>query len=150
MELNVRFWHLNCFDAFYVMPPSGMITPIIIKTPWQRKYRATLDWDTNPLHFKQEDGYIVQSFVILEHILPIAQSQVIIAKRKAVEVNLESHGQSSSLTTKSRPRERVNQSRTLKYRQNENLESLSRTNKRYIPKTLLQAQKGRTWIWVHK
>ena len=47
------------------MTPKSMIVPIISGTPWKRKYKAMLDWDSNFLHFKPKDAYVVQPFVTL-------------------------------------------------------------------------------------
>ena len=40
-----------------------MILSIILGTPWQRKYNAIPDWETNSIKIKQEDGYVSQPFI---------------------------------------------------------------------------------------
>ena len=45
------------------MPPNAMILSIILGTPWQRKYKAVPDWETNSIKIKQEDGYVSQPFI---------------------------------------------------------------------------------------
>ena len=61
--LKFRVGNLNCLDHFYVMPPKIMIVPIILGKPLQSKYRVTHYWDSKSMHFKHEDGYVVQAFV---------------------------------------------------------------------------------------
>ena len=51
---------------FYVMPQKAMILSIILGTPWQRKYKAVPDWETNSIKIKQTDGYVYQPFISLE------------------------------------------------------------------------------------
>ena len=63
VHLQIKVGELNCSDEFYVMPPRGMMNPIILGTPWQRKHRAALDWDVDAIIFKQQDGYVIQPFV---------------------------------------------------------------------------------------
>ena len=50
--LKLRIGQLNFSNQFYVMPPKAMILSIILGTPWQRKYKAVPDWETNSIGIK--------------------------------------------------------------------------------------------------
>ena len=67
------------------MPPKGMILPIILGTPWQRKYKATWDWEINSILFRQEDKYVSQCFIPPnEDTNHTIQKQVVTSKGKQV------------------------------------------------------------------
>ena len=50
--LNLWVGQLVCPDHFFVMPPKGIVSLVILSTSWLREYRATPNWDTTSLHFK--------------------------------------------------------------------------------------------------
>ena len=63
VHLTIRVGQLLCLDEVFVMKHGVMIKSIIIGTPWQRKCKASIDWDTNEVKFNQEDGYNNQPFI---------------------------------------------------------------------------------------
>ena len=58
MHLKIQVGQLSCLDDFYVMSRKSLVLSVILGTPWLKKYKALLDWVTNAIHFKQEDGYV--------------------------------------------------------------------------------------------
>ena len=55
---------------------------MILGTPWQQKYKALPHWDTNAIHFQQEDKYINQPFVPAGSETSSMQLKVVINKGK--------------------------------------------------------------------
>ena len=45
------------------MPSQEMMVSMILRRPWQRQHQAHIDWDTNEVRFRHEDGYLSQPFV---------------------------------------------------------------------------------------
>ena len=96
VHLNIKIGDQDGSDTFYVMPPKGMITSIILGVPWQRKHQATINWATNSVHFTQDDGFISQPFVQVGHAIdnpPAKQAKVITTKGKALVDNQNDKGQ---------------------------------------------------------
>ena len=82
VHLKVQVGLLSCPNNFFFMPPKIMVLSMILGTPWQQKYRASPHWDTNAIHFQQEDGYISQPFVPAGSTTSLTQLKVVTNKGK--------------------------------------------------------------------
>ena len=66
---------------------------MILGTPWKRKYKASPQWDTNAIHFQQEDGYINQPFVPAKSATSTTQHKVITDKGKQKAMSMQNQAQ---------------------------------------------------------
>ena len=82
MHLKMQVGLLSCLNDFFIMPPKSMVLSMIVGTPWERKYKALPHWDTNAIHFQQEDGYISQPFVPARSTTSSTQLKVVTNKGK--------------------------------------------------------------------
>ena len=141
-----------------------MILSIILGTPWQRKYKAVPDWETNSIKIRQEDGYIRQPFIS-----PKAQTDFTTQTKEVLHKGKEVVSQSSikqpptKLTT-SLSHSTLNFTKSkLVWRPKQQPTSPQRTHtpqtsifwqvpstQRYVPKKLLKAQHGQRQIWIPK
>ena len=59
---------------------------MILGRPWKRQHQSHIDWDTNEMRFRQEDGFLIQPFVpqTMHITMLVHQRRVVEDKGKAL------------------------------------------------------------------
>ena len=148
MHLKMQVGLLSCPDDFFVMPSKSMVLSMILGTPWQRKYKALPHWDTNAIHFQQEDGYISRPFVPTRSATSSTQLKVVTNKGKQKAASSDNHS-----TLKTKPQIMQAQATTsFMTNQPKPIHNIKETTQRkqWVDKRLVRAQEGQAHIWIPK
>ena len=162
--LKLKVGQLICSDHFYVMPPKAMILSIILGTPWQRKYKVVPDWETNSIKIKLKDGYIRQPFISPKaQIDSTKQTREVLHKGKEFVLPSSVKWPPTQLTASTSSSTPTSTKRKLVWRPKQQQPTPQRTHttqtstfpqvsstQRYVPKKLLEAQRGQRKKWIPK
>ena len=146
--LNMQVGLLSCLDDLFVMPPKIMVLAMILETPWQRNFRALPHWDTNAIHFQQEDGHVNQPFVPARSTTSLTQHKVIIDKGKQKAASSDNHPPPKTKLQITQAQNTTSFS-TSQSTQSHNIKDAT-PHRRWVDKRLVKAQEGRAQMWVPK
>ena len=146
VHLKMQVGLLSCLDDFFVMPPKSMVLAMILGTPWLWKYKALPDWDTNAIHYKQEDRYVNQPFVPAGSTTSLTQHKVITNKGKQKAASSDNHPSSK---TKLHITQAQNTTSFLTSQSTQSLSIKDTTpHRQWVEKRLVKAQEGQAQMWV--
>lgn len=140
-DLDVFINNTNVGHRFYVMKLGRMNSSMLLGMPWQRTYNSSTNWKRDGIDYEVNNKKLFEPFVLEEHYKEDTES-----KEDA------SNDEPSSSTVPSKGRVQDNAQK----RQHKTVfglgtkEASHRTQLRWIPKMLKEAQKGKEQIWIPK